>query len=254
MGEVTDQALSALAAPKLGPNGADRVAASLRALVGVVPFVGPALAEIITEIVPGQRLDRIEAYLRQLAVALEQRREKSPEIVHQMHRPESVDLIEEGAHLAVRALSSARMAYIVHCVASGIEVEHRAKIHHKRVLSILRELDDEEILILEAYAAHDRSKIERLRPAPPKIGSSTPANDDYALYDAAVTKLERLSLIQLHQRMKELEIGGLERQGVIQRHPEKISVPEFDRLGRPGGYRDITPLGRIVLRAIGLQS
>ena len=206
MSEITNQVR--LSAANLGTSSLDRVAASLRAVFGIVPLVGPALAEIITEIVPGQRLDRIEAYLHQLAMVLEERSQKSPEIVHQMRQPECVDLVEEGAHLAVRALSSTRMTYIVRCVANGIEAEDRAKIHHKRILSILGELDDEEILILEAYGSRDRSKIDRLRPERPRIGSPGPEKDNYALYEAAVTKLERLSLIQLHQRMKESKSGG----------------------------------------------
>jgi hypothetical protein len=41
-----------------------------RALAGAVPYAGQLIPELITEVVPGQRLERIEDWLRRLAERL----------------------------------------------------------------------------------------------------------------------------------------------------------------------------------------
>lgn len=246
---------SAPACPTLGPNRADRIAASLRALASLVPFAGGALAEIVTEIVPQQRLDRIEQYLRQLAEEVARRNTRALEMpdasvitAERMKMPRNIDLIEDGAHLAARALSQDRLSYIVQCVANGIEAEDRAKIHHKRILSLIGQLDDEEILILEAYGSRNGAKFERLRPEPAHMNSPPSVIESNAIYDAAIAKLERLSLVEFRNKMKEVEVAA-----GIGKRTEKITVPDADPLGRPRGYRNITRLGRMVLRNIGLE-
>ena len=49
--------------PALGSNASDRLAALLRSTTGLVPGAGAALAEIITALIPNQRIERIEKYL-----------------------------------------------------------------------------------------------------------------------------------------------------------------------------------------------
>lgn len=239
--------------PPLGLNKFDRIAASLRALASAVPLAGGVLAEIVTEIVPEQRIDRIERYLRLLAEEMEQRQAaRALRVVYaedatanRMKEPKNIDLIEDGAHLAARALSSERMRYIVHCVANGIEAEDRAKIHHKRILSLIGQLDDEEILILDAFGSNDPQKFDRVRPEPAHMNSPPAVIESNAIYDAAISKLERLSLIDFRSQVKEFtdRVGS---------RTEKIVVPEIDAWGQRRGHRHITHLGRLVLRSIGL--
>jgi hypothetical protein len=116
----------------LGPTGRDRLVAVLRGVVGFAPLAGPALAELITEIIPNQRLGRIESYLRKLAERLEEL-----EVVDAgaaMREPESIDLFEDGASQAARALSEGRRDQLVRLVADGISGERRDYLESKRVL------------------------------------------------------------------------------------------------------------------------
>ncbi len=229
--------------PALGPTNTDRIATVLRAVTGALPVVGAALAEIITDIVPDQRLERVEKYLLYLQEELTR---LSPDhIQHRMKELAAIDLIEDGAYQAVRALTDERQRYIVRCVASGIASDDLDHIREKRVLGILSQLDDEEIMILDAYGSDpqtSREKFRKLQPQPAVIGSDRETVVRQELYEAAQVKLERLSLLRRQidfDRSAEQNLG--------------LKVPEFDQFsGQPIGHISITPVGQLVLRKIGL--
>lgn len=242
--------------PALGANRSDRIASALRALANMAPFIGGALAEIITEIVPAQRIERIETYLRMLVEELTrltgQQKQTAATVekllADKMREPANVDLIEDGARLASRALSQQRLAYISRCVASGLLDNERDRIRHKRILSIIEQLDDEEILVLDAYGSRGHRKFDRLRPPPPVIGAPASVREANALFDAVIAKLERLSLVTFKESTKEVELPQ-----AVGRRVEKLRIPDVDAFGKPKGYRDITHLGRLVLESIGLE-
>jgi len=75
----------------------DRVAASLRAAVSAIPFAGGALSEIISEVIPNQRMDRIERFLIFLSEEMEAMR-----ATNQYPRSEGpqLELLETGLRSA----------------------------------------------------------------------------------------------------------------------------------------------------------
>ncbi|MCR6736593.1 MAG: hypothetical protein NVV83_22030 [Afipia sp.] len=224
--------------PALGPRIPDRFAALLRSATGVVPFIGAAIAEVVTELVPNQRADRIEKYLLYLVDEIEALKLKAPS--EQLKTPESIDLIEDGAYQAARALSDERKRYIAHAVAQGIAAEDREKLSEKRILGLIGELDDEEMLILDAFGTDDIPqqglKFKQLIPPAATINAPREVIDRAALYKAALVKLERLSLVDNRVKLD-----------------NKTKLPEFDTFtGEPKGRRQISSLGRLVLRRAGL--
>ena len=132
--------------PELGPTGADHLTSILRALAGMAPWGGAALIEIINGVIPHQRSDRIEVFLLELRRRVSELEEDKGKI--RLRQPESIDLLEDGAYQAARALSDNRIQYISKCVADGITNEHLDYLQSKRILRILNELDDAEIIYL----------------------------------------------------------------------------------------------------------
>lgn len=96
--------------PDLGDKTPDRIASVLRSVVGAVPVVGSVLAEIVTEIVPNQRIERIEKFLLFLREELDRR--AIPDLRDRITSAESIDLIEEGGLQATRAVSDERKHYL----------------------------------------------------------------------------------------------------------------------------------------------
>jgi hypothetical protein len=151
--------------PELGSNPRDREAALIRSLVGAIPYIGSALSEIITALIPNQRIERVEKYL--LYLQQELARLVPDNLQERIRTPAAIDLIEDGAYQAARALSDERQRYIARCVASGIAADDVDHIREKRVLGILSQLDEEEILLLDAYGSsisEGGERFERLRP------------------------------------------------------------------------------------------
>jgi hypothetical protein len=210
--------------------------------VNAVPFVGGLLGELITSTIPEQRQDRIVAYLRELALRLEQMEQAAMQAA--LRDPEKIDLIESGGHLSVRATTAERITQIAEVVANGLASDEANIVRRKRLLALLGEIDDDEAAILAAYgqtygvgmggAAPAWEGINR--PAPPHLGAGRELIEQSKLYELGKQRLLRLNLLEHKFNIK------------------KGQLPEFDSdTGLPKGNVQISYLGRLLLRSMGVQ-
>ncbi|MCY3931987.1 MAG: hypothetical protein OXH70_09725 [Acidobacteria bacterium] len=155
-----------------------------------------------------------------------------------------MDLFEDGAVQAVRALSSERLEYIAALVARGLTAGERDAIEAKRLLKLLDEIDDDQVVTLRSkLQRHRRSEEfherhgEVLAPVGAHLGSPREDLDRQAMYRLARRQLVDLGL--LHQTF---------------RRPKKGELPEFDeKTGMIKSHgTSLSPLGRLLLRRIGL--
>lgn len=226
----------------LGETWRDRSTALARGTIGMVPVAGAILAEIVEQIIPNQRLERLEAYVR----FLNERLNTLPidELRERMQQAANIDLFEAGAHQAVRALSEERKRYIADVVASGIIGDDIGRLQAKRLLALLAEIDDEQIIILASNLrkhTHDPSFRERhrttLTPKVATMGSNCEQLDEATLHEQARSHLIRLGL--LRSRFKK---------------PARGELPQFDEQTgmMKASYVELTSIGRMLLRLIGL--
>jgi len=231
--------------PPLGEDFGPRVmTVTVKGLLGMIPGVGGILAEVAGQLIPQQRLERLEAYARQLSDRLDEMGED--QLREKLEDPEGIDLFEEGALQSVRALSPERQDYITSIVASGITGDEKARIESKRMLKLLREIDDDQMIILAGKlrrnerdkSFHDRHAEIFDRPRV-HMESERTELDKEALFELARVELVRLGL--LAPTFKALKKG---------------EFPEFDQ--KTGMIkqqsRRLTPLGRMLLRHVGLAS
>lgn len=175
----------------LGSNHLDKSAAVARALAGSVPIAGPFLAELITAVIPNQRLDRVEDFLRKLAQDLE-RLSASSKVVELTNIP----LIEEGLLQAARASTDARREYLARCVAQGVDADDANKLQELRILQILGSLGDDDILLLDAM--NERGNWRKLRALEPDRLSVDASDSDRAkgeLFRAMFPRLVALGVL-----------------------------------------------------------
>jgi len=228
--------------PPLGPAASDHMAALLRMGTGLVPFVGSAFAELITQVVPGKRMERLENYCRLLYRELQRLHEE--ELKARLSDPNRIDLFEEGAYQAARALSIVREEQIARAVACGIAGEDPQVLETRRILNLLRQLDDAEILILTSRLdrfARDpdfrEMHGELISPLPLHMQSSQEEMDKNAVFQISMNKLEQLGLIE-----------------PVFDKPRRGELPEMDpKTGMmKARSRRVTPSGRLFLRRIGV--
>ena len=225
----------------LDDNLRDRLVAAAKGAASIIPLAGGPLGELIGEVIPKQRQDRIVSYLRRLETRLQEL--EASEVDKALSDPNKIDMVETGGYQAARATNEKRIKQISEAVYNGIKGSEAEAIRRKRLLTLLGELDNDEVAILNAhgqsYGSNNRevwSQIERPGPAHSQAGRDV--FDQNALYDAGKAHLTRLGLLKL-------------------RYPalKKDEYPKFDK--NTGGFKgsiEVSSLGRLLLREIGMPS
>lgn len=217
--------------PSLGSNHADKAAALARAVVGGVPIAGPFLAEVLTAVIPNQRLDRVEAFLLLLGQELE--RLSASEKASQ---PASVPVIEEGLSQAARAFTNERRQYLAKCVAHGVNADEQAKLNELKILRMLEEIGDDDLLLLDALDdAKARDKLSALQPPPLRANAPDKERAKGELHQASHRKLLSIGLLSSSPYTDE---------------------PRRWRYGKHGELEEapcVSALGRMVLVRVGLR-
>ena len=223
----------------------DYAASSVKALLGMVPFAGSLLAEVVSIIIPNQRLDRIAKFTG----VLEQRlADIERDFVRAQLTDENfTDLLEEGIRQAARSVTDERRAYIASLVAHGIATENVEFIESKHILRILGEINDIEVLWLRYHLVPTIGGDQEFREQhsgifdipPAVIGGPQDIRDKNAMRDSYLQHLAQLGLLTpVYQ--KDMRSG----------------MPEIDTFtGAPKLWHyDLASLGGLLLRHIGLTT
>lgn len=226
----------------LDNNKTDIIVAALKGSAGAIPYAGGIAAELIGNLIPNQRMDRLVIYTRGINERLEALEEHAKQ---KLLDAEAIDIFEDGAHQAVRALSPKRQEYIANLVAFGMTGEQAERIQSKRLLNLLKEIDDAQIVILASYLAKNivggefrELHHEILSPPKTHIGSSQEDLDKSTVYKLARSQLIAHGLIK-------------ESYSIL----KKDEIPDIDyKTGRlKSRGNEITPLGRLLLRRVGIS-
>lgn len=230
-----------LVADQLDENITDRLVAITKGAAGAVPFIGGLLGELVGSVIPGQRQQRIVAYMRELEQRVEAM--EAQEAATALSHPEKIDLVERGGYQAIRATSAKRITEIANVVANGLSSDEADIVRRKRLLSLLGELDNDEIAVLTAYGrtygvgggsdAWDGIN----RPTPAHMQGGRELIEQNKLYDLGRERLLRLNLLE--RRYTNVKKG---------------EYPEFDsKAGTFKGNIQISYLGRMLLREMGVD-
>jgi len=221
----------------------DHIVSSTKSVVGAVPMVGTLLGEIVSTIVPNQRIDRITKYLAELEERLETIEEEL--LATELKNEECVDLIEEGFVQASRAITDDRRVYIANVIANGISSSDIEYYETKFVLKIIQELNEQEVIWLRSYLCTTMGGDEEFRekyqnilePTRAYAGSSDRDKEKAALQESYKQHLHRLNLIAPSYSVD-----------------HSSGLPEFDKISgqQSVSFWYLTALGRLVLKLIGL--
>jgi hypothetical protein len=116
---------------------------------GAISLVGPFAAEAFNLLIPNQRQKRVEELLTILSANICSMDKKAVE--QRFNSPEFLDIFEDCVHQAVRATSQERLEYLASVLKKSLSTEQIQHLKTKRLLSILSELNDIEIIILQSY-------------------------------------------------------------------------------------------------------
>lgn len=202
----------------------------MRAMAGSVPVAGPFLAELLTAVIPNQRLDRVEDFLRKLAHEVERL-----SAAGKITQASNIPLIEEGLFQAARAFTAVRRTFLAKCVAHGVCADDSNKLVELRILQVLDGLGDDDFLLLDAmYERGTWRKLRNLRPDPLRANASDDDRAKHEIYRAAFPRLVALGV--LSQSIYTDEI-----------------MPDYHLGTELEDRHFVSALGRLVLKRIGLD-
>jgi hypothetical protein len=225
-----------------GTNRTDVVATLTKGALGAIPFVGGLAAEVVGAVIPNQRMDRIARLVKVLESKVETLDKE--QVRRAFTEPGFVDILEDGFVQAARSLNEERIEHIASLLKNGLTEEHREFVELKKLLYLLAEINDIEVIVLRSYGepqaigeeSEFRKKHANLLSSPgAHLGSSQDELDDQFFYDAYRLHLVRLGL--LRPRFKKAKRGEL---------------PPFDEktgMIQASGH-ELTPLGRLLLKNI----
>ena len=225
-------------------NKTDFLASAAKSTLGIVPFAGPLLAELVGTVIPNQRIDRLTKYIKKL----DEKISKIPveKINHLMENEEFIDLIEEGFVQASRAITEERRTYIASIISNGITDESINLLESKYLLKILQELNDIEVIWLRYYIDPTMGGDNEFREKHENVltrhrtylGVDEETRQKVALQENYKKHLERLGLIKNKYKFD-----------------RKSGVPEFDKFTGEAkiSYSETSSLGKILLSRIDLN-
>lgn len=225
----------------LVPGAVDRIAAAARGISGACPVIGSLLAEIVGELIPNQRIDRIATFCGLLDDRLQELDAETLRL--RLASPEGVDLLEDAMFQAARALTHDRLERLANVLCTGLTAEELDAEQAKRVLWLMGQLSDSEIVVL--------------RGALPLTGEDHEADREYqerhstviwnpALLLSAPREEAEWAAIKSSYRQRLVDLGLL---NLAFRRPPKGKLPEFDMhtgMIKASGKR-VTTLGILLL-------
>ena len=228
---------------ELDTTSVDYVVNALRAIVGPLPIVGPLVSELAGVVVPNQRMERIAKFARELERRLRDL-EAADRITNRLANDHFADLLEEGIRQASRSLSDERRQYLASLIVNGLSRENIEYAESRHLLRALDEMSDVEVVWLRSYRETTMGGDKEFREQHENI--LVPA---VAAYGSSQNELDKDTL-QKSYKEHLWQLGMLERR---YRVDARTKEPKFDGRGvqEVAGY-SITPLGRLLLRQIGL--
>jgi len=205
-------------------NKSDVAVAFIRGVIGAAPFVGPILAETLSATIPNQKTDRIITVIKILEDKIKYLEEDL--LKEKFTNEEFADLLEDGLQQASRALSEERKEYIANLLKNGLVNEEQTHLEKKKILSLVDQLNDAEIIMLRYFSLEKDQDKEDFANKHQFLKFRDIAED--RLLDEVVS--EELSLSYLNQ---------LTRLGLVKENAE--------------GPTSTTYLGDVLLWQIGLQ-
>lgn len=220
----------------------DYVTAGAKSVLGAIPFAGSLLVELAGTVIPNQRIDRIVNFAAALETRI--RHLEESEIRAELSDETFNELTEEALRQAARSTSAERREYLASLVTSSLTDDEITNNEHRHLLRLLGEISDVEVIWLRSLVGSyignpddfRRTHETALAPVRAHMGSRQEELDKHTLQQSYLSHLIALALAKRPLKL------------------DRNKQPQVDSSTKDFAYESasITPLGRMLLRTIGL--
>lgn len=215
-------------------NQDDLLASSLRTTLSLAGPVGAVIGEFLTQLVPHQRLDRLHEFVEQLHERLEGLEERFRERL--ITSPGFAALSEQASLAAVRSPSSQRRRDLAELLRMGLSKEDAELIEYQALLRLLEQLNDAEVLILMRYGSFQQTQ-------------DNSALQAFITEHAFVLGIDPPTKDATDDERRRWTMGSYYKDNLITLG--LLRDPEGTVKAGPGKRAVITPLGKLLLAALG---
>lgn len=226
---------------KLNNNWKDYLVSVSKVSLGLVPYAGSMLSEIIGNVIPNQRINRISKFLK----ILDSKISTIPveKINMLLNSPEFSNFLEEGFYQASRAITDERREYISNIIFNGLSEDKINLEKSNFLLVILNQLSDSEIIWLKFYSIfemHEKNDFldKHSNILQEKYTLTTSTDDDFV--DVALQRNQKENLERLELVRYEIDTDS------------KTKQPKISKGVLLKKNRRISPFGIVLLKNIGL--
>ncbi|MGB5853983.1 MAG: hypothetical protein WBH20_01805 [Oceanisphaera sp.] len=133
---------------QLEANTRDKLVSVAKAASGILPFIGTAVSELMDNVVPNLRFERVVLFLEKLDLKVSLLEHKLNNFKCNIVNEEGIDLLEEGILQASRAVSEDRKIRLASIIDKSLSQDEIRYEESKKILNIFRELTDPEVIWL----------------------------------------------------------------------------------------------------------
>ncbi len=229
---------------ELDNKAVDFRASLYKGIAGSIPFAGPLISEVISTIIPEQRIDRVASFLKLLDEKINKIEQESLK-----ENKYFIDLFEDGLVQSSRAMTIQRNKYISVFLSKSINVNEINYTPKKKLLHVLEELTDQDVEVLIGIIKNGSQKTSmEYNALSISIGAYKKLTDEEkyehdlksSLWESHVNTLERFSLIVAEREKQDTEYA-------VENMSEHID--EETGLPRITGYSQ-TVLGKALINSI----
>ena len=211
---------------ELDPNSRDRLVSVVKGFSTLIPYVGPIISEVINEIIPNQRFDRVVKFLKALDKEMEILKERLTNFEKNIKTELGSELFHEGILQASRAVSEDKQERLARLLARSMSAPELEYEQGRKLLNLYKELTDPEIVWLIFYSLN------------PTLGEG-PHTKWVEQHPEILLPISRESGVPLEQR----ERAALQ-------DSWKATLLGLGLTSQRNGLTYLTPLGRLFIRYI----
>lgn len=221
----------------LNTNSTDIIVSGISAAVGIIPVAGGLMSEIVQNIIPNQREDRIVKFISDLSDELEKTKFSLEKLKLKFENQKYGTFTYNCLRDIVNDVYDEKIEYYRNLCVNAITNDEKNLIHCERILKILSELDYYEILYLKFYSDVSIAGTETMKEVTSKLGFDILKPNYYM----SMSEDERDE-----ETYKQITLNNLCNTGLLQREVKLVNNGRREHIS----YK-ITTLGRLILKKIG---
>ncbi len=234
--------------PDIKQKGKDTFLGFAKAGINLIPLAGTFIAETVSNIIPNQRLDRVCKYLEIISKKISELSESEKVFRQLMDDKNILFLFEKSIKYSSETINENKYDYYAEFIISSVNDKTTEQMQKERMLDILSELNEIEIILLIYYSLSMMTLAEKeknefiqknkaiLFPRPQTMTEPVEKGYAYKFQQQYIENLEKFHLIS-----RELEVDN------------RSQIPKIDPFSRrfETSSPRITTIGDLLINFIG---